>query len=92
MISFPHVKDGPVFPMLEEMRKEASKHLSLAFREFKPLLSGLPLRYFQVISLRLEETRKKHYLTAAWVSRESCVPWSAPFFSVVWELGRPAKC
>ena len=35
--------------MLKEIKKEALKHLS--FREFKQLLSWLPLRYFWVISL-----------------------------------------
>ncbi len=52
IISFPFLKDGPVCPMLKEIRKEALKHLSLAFREFEQHLSWLPLRYFQVISLR----------------------------------------
>ena len=28
IIAFPFVKDGPVYPMLKEIRKEALKHLS----------------------------------------------------------------
>lgn len=43
MISFPFVKDGPVSPMLKDIRKEAPKHLSLTFRESDQLLSRLPL-------------------------------------------------
>ena len=42
-ISFPSVKDGPVYPMLKEIRKEALKHRSSAFREFDQVLSWLPL-------------------------------------------------
>ena len=33
----PLVKDGSVYPMLKEIRKEASKHLCLALRELEPL-------------------------------------------------------
>ena len=51
IISFLFVKDGQVYPMLKEIRKEALKHLSLAFIEFEQLLSWLPLRDFWVISL-----------------------------------------
>lgn len=53
-ISFPSVKDGPVCPLLKEIQKEALKHSSSAFREFKQLLSQLPLRYSQVSSLSQE--------------------------------------
>lgn len=48
------VKDGPVYPMMKEIRKEAMKHLALAFRNFDQLLSWLPLRYFQVMSFTKE--------------------------------------
>ena len=53
IISFPFVKDSPVYPMLKVIRKEALKHLSLAFRGFDQLLSWLPLRYFRIILLSL---------------------------------------
>ena len=51
ILSFPLVKDGPVYPMLKEIIKEALKLLSLTFGEFERLLSWLLLRYFRVISL-----------------------------------------
>ena len=51
IISIPSLKDGPVYPMLKEIRKEALKHLSLAFREIYQLLSWLLLRHSWVISL-----------------------------------------
>lgn len=34
-------KDGPVYPTLKEITKEALRHLSLAFRDFKQLFSWL---------------------------------------------------
>ena len=48
-INFPFIKEGPVYPMLNEVWKEALKQLSLAIREFEQTLSWLPLRHFQVI-------------------------------------------
>jgi len=33
----PFIQDGPVFPILKEIRKAALKHLSFAFREFDQL-------------------------------------------------------
>ena len=47
IISFPFVKDGKVYPMLKEIKKEAL--ISLAFRKFDQLLSWLSFRYFRVI-------------------------------------------
>lgn len=35
IVSFPFVKDGPVYPMVLEMRKEALKHLCLALRQLE---------------------------------------------------------
>ena len=52
--SFPFVKDGPVNSMLKEIRKDALKHLFLAFGDFEPLFSCPPLRYLRVISLSEE--------------------------------------
>lgn len=46
--------------MLKELRKEAEeKHLSVAFREFKQLLSWLLLEYLRFTSLSLEPLSKK---------------------------------
>ena len=42
IISFPFIKDGPVYPVLKQIRKAALKHLSIAFRVFNQLLSWLP--------------------------------------------------
>ena len=46
IISFPLLKDGPVYPMLKETWKEALKYLSLVFVDFDQLLLQ---RYFRVI-------------------------------------------
>jgi len=50
-ISFPFIKEGPVYPMLKEVLKEALKQsdLSLVWREFEQTFSWLPLGYFRVI-------------------------------------------
>ena len=37
IISSPFVKDGPVYPMLKEIIKEALSHLSYAFKLFEQL-------------------------------------------------------
>ena len=50
-------KNNPGHPMLAEIRKEALKHHSLAFKEFDWLLSWLLLRHFQVISLSYGEKK-----------------------------------
>ncbi len=39
IISFPLAKNGRVYPMQKDIRKEALSHLSLAFRQFGQLLS-----------------------------------------------------
>ena len=39
IISSPFIKDGQVYSVLKEVRKEALNHGSLAFREFNQLLS-----------------------------------------------------
>ena len=41
---FSLIKDGPVYPVLKEIIKEAFELLSLAFGEFKQLLFWLLLR------------------------------------------------
>lgn len=54
IISFPFIKRGPIYPIPNEIRNEVLKHLFLTFKEFNQLLSLLPLRYLQVISLSQE--------------------------------------
>jgi len=44
-------KEGPMCPMLKELRDEALKHLSLALKELEPLLSWRPFGYSGFISL-----------------------------------------
>lgn len=51
IISSSLVKGGPVYPVLNEIGKEASRHLSFTFRDFEQLESRLPLKYFWVASL-----------------------------------------
>lgn len=41
LLPFLWIKDGPVYPMLKEITKEASRHLSFALRDFKQLFSWL---------------------------------------------------
>lgn len=41
LLPFLWVKDGPVYPMLKEITKEASRHLSFALRDFTQLFSWL---------------------------------------------------
>lgn len=54
IISFLFIKNGPVYPLLNEVIKEELKHLSYIFREFNQLLVQLPHKYFQVTSLSWE--------------------------------------
>ena len=44
LMSFAFINGDPVYSTLKEMRKEALKPLSLAFREFSQLLQGLPTK------------------------------------------------
>ena len=48
---FVFTKDGPLFPVLKDLQKEALKRFSLAFKQFEQLLSLLSHNYIQVTSL-----------------------------------------
>lgn len=54
VISFPFTKHCPIYPIPNVIRNEVLKHLFLTFKELNQLLSLLPLRYLQVISLSQE--------------------------------------
>lgn len=76
-VLFSFIKDVSVYTLLlKEVIKEALKHPSLAFKEFKQLLLCLPHRHLQVISISNLHKKKNDQSASALISLGPSVDFS----------------